>query len=82
MPKTEHWQWYVEQFSPAELHHHAVEETYFSGRTPFQQVAVIRTAAFGKMLVLDNNGKPITMDYRRLPAAALQAPLTSIDAIQ
>jgi spermidine synthase len=55
MPKTEHWQWYVEQFSPAELHHHAVEETYFSGRTPFQHVAVIRTTAFGKMLVLDGD---------------------------
>lgn len=55
MPKTEHWQWYVEQFSPAELHHHAVEETYFSGRTPFQHVAVIRTTAFGKMLILDGD---------------------------
>ena len=37
------WQWYVEQFSPTELHHHAIEETYFSGRTAFQDVAVIRT---------------------------------------
>src|SRR5215472_8867326 len=53
MPKTEHWQWYVERFAPTEEHHHAVEETYYAGRTPFQEVAVIRTAAFGKMLVLD-----------------------------
>ncbi len=55
MPKTQHWQWYVERFAETELHHHAVEETYFSGRTAFQDVAVIRTAAFGKMLVLDGD---------------------------
>jgi spermidine synthase len=64
MPKTEHWQWYVEQFSPAELHHHAVEEIYFSGRTPFQQVAVIRTTAFGKMLVLDGDTQSSQADER------------------
>jgi spermidine synthase len=55
VPKTQHWQWYVERFAETELHHHAVEETYFSGRTAFQDVAVIRTAAFGKMLVLDGD---------------------------
>ena len=55
MPKTEHWQWYVEQFSPTELHHHALEETYYSGRTPFQSVAVVRSATFGKMLILDGD---------------------------
>ncbi len=36
MPKTEHYQWYVEQFSDTELHHHAIDELYYSGRTPFQ----------------------------------------------
>jgi spermidine synthase len=55
MPKTQHWSWYVEEFSPTEQHHHAIEETYFSGQTPFQQVAVVRSAAFGKMLILDGD---------------------------
>ena len=55
MPKTAHWQWYVEEFAPTEFHHHAVEETYFAGRTAFQDVAVIRTATFGKMLILDGD---------------------------
>ena len=52
MPKTEHYQWYVEQFSDTEQHHHAIEELYFSGKTPFQSVAVLRTAAFGKMPIV------------------------------
>ena len=44
MPKTEHYQWYVEQFADTELHHHAIEELYYAGTTPFQSVAVLRTA--------------------------------------
>jgi spermidine synthase len=64
LPKTQHWQWYVEEFSPAELHHHAIEETYFSGHTPFQQVAVVRSAAFGKMLILDGDTQSSQADER------------------
>ncbi len=55
MPKTEHWQWYVEQSAPTEHHHHAIDEVYFAGRSAFQQVAVISTPVFGKMLILDGD---------------------------
>jgi spermidine synthase len=64
MPKTEHWEWYVEQFSPTELHHHALEETYYRGSTPFQNVAVVRTAAFGKMLILDGDTQSSQADEK------------------
>ncbi len=55
MPKTEHWQWYVEEFAPTEQHHHAIDTVYFSGRSDFQQVSVIGTPVFGKMLILDGD---------------------------
>ncbi len=55
MPKTEHWQWYVEESAPTEQHHHAISHVYFSGRSPYQQVAVIETPVFGKMLILDGD---------------------------
>jgi spermidine synthase len=64
VPKTERWQWYVEQFTPDEQHHHAVEEVYYAGRTAFQDVALIRTAAFGKMLVLDGDTQSSQADER------------------
>jgi spermidine synthase len=64
MPKTEHYQWYTEQFSPTELHAHAIEETYFAGRTPFQSVAVLRTPVFGKMLVLDGDTQSSQADEK------------------
>jgi spermidine synthase len=55
VPKTEFSQWYVEEFAPTEYHHHAIAELYYSGRTAFQSVAVLRTPTFGKMLVLDGD---------------------------
>ncbi len=55
MPKTEQWQWYVEEFSPTETHHHAIDEVYYAGHTAFQGVGVIRTPVFGKMLILDGD---------------------------
>ncbi|MGR4064613.1 MAG: spermidine synthase, partial [Vulcanimicrobiaceae bacterium] len=64
MPKTEHWQWYVEEFFPTEFHHHAVERVYYSGRSPFQQIAVIETPVFGKMLVLDGDTQSSLRDEK------------------
>ncbi|MBV8354792.1 MAG: spermidine synthase [Candidatus Eremiobacteraeota bacterium] len=64
MPKTEHWEWYVEQFSPTELHHHALEETYFRGKTAYQDVAIVRSATFGKMLIIDGDTQSSQADER------------------
>lgn len=55
MPKTEHWQWYVEESAPTEQHHHAIDEVFYTGRSEFQQVSVISTPVFGKMLILDGD---------------------------
>jgi spermidine synthase len=64
MPKTERWQWYVEQFSPSEEHRHAIEEFYYAGRTPYQSVGVVRTPVFGKMLILDGDTQSSQTDEK------------------
>jgi spermidine synthase len=64
MPKTQHWQWYVEEFAPTEQHHHAIEELFFSGRSDFQQIAVLRSPVFGKMLVIDGDTQSSQTDER------------------
>ncbi|MBV9277678.1 MAG: fused MFS/spermidine synthase [Candidatus Eremiobacteraeota bacterium] len=64
MPKTERWQWYVEQFSASEEHRHAIDELYYAGRTPYQEVGVIRTPVFGKMLILDGDTQSSQADER------------------
>src|SRR5579884_2151063 len=64
MPKTRHWQWYVEEFFPTEQHHHAVDRVYYAGRTPFQSVGVVETAVLGKMLILDGDTQSAQFDEK------------------
>jgi spermidine synthase len=64
MPKTEAWHWYVEEFAPAEQHHHAIDECYYAGRSQFQQIAVLRSPVFGKMLVIDGDTQSAQADER------------------
>jgi spermidine synthase len=79
VPKTERWQWYVERFAPTEFHHHAVEEVFFAGRTAFQDVAVIRTAAFGKMLVIDGDTQSSQADERIYHESLVHPALAAVD---
>src|SRR5581483_1050265 len=64
MPKTEQWQWYVEEFSPAEQHHHALTRAFYAGKTPFQSVGVVESPVFGKMLILDGDTQSAQLDER------------------
>jgi spermidine synthase len=79
VPKTAHWQWYVERFADTELHQHAIEETYFAGRTAFQQVAVVRSAAFGKMLIIDGDTQSSQADERIYHEALVHPALAATD---
>jgi spermidine synthase len=79
MPKTDHYQWYTEQFAPTELHAHAIEETYFAGRTPFQSVAILRTAVFGKMLVLDGDTQSSQADEKIYHETLVHPAMASVD---
>ncbi|HEV2740102.1 MAG TPA: hypothetical protein VGU66_16095 [Candidatus Elarobacter sp.] len=79
MPKTEHYQWYTEQFAPTELHAHAIEETYFSGRTPFQSVAILRTPVFGKMLVLDGDTQSSQADEKIYHETLVHPAMASVE---
>jgi len=79
MPKTEHYQWYVEEFSPTEFHHHAIDETYYAGRTPFQSVAVLRTPVFGKMLVLDGDTQSSQHDEKIYHESLVHPALAAVE---
>jgi spermidine synthase len=79
MPKTEHYQWYTEEFAPTELHAHAIEETYFAGRTPFQSVAVLRTPVFGKLLVLDGDTQSSQADEKIYHETLVHPAMAAVD---
>jgi len=79
VPKTEHWQWYVEQFAPTEEHRHAIDRTYYAGRSAFQDIAIISTATFGKMLVLDGDTQSSQADEKIYHESLVQPALAAID---
>src|SRR5215813_1539064 len=45
--------WYTESWTPYELHNFSVKSFLFTGRTAFQDVAILETHDYGKMLVID-----------------------------
>ncbi len=79
MPKTERWQWYVEESAPTEQHHHAIERVYFSGRSPFQQIAVVETPVYGKMLILDGDTQSSQGDERIYHEALVHPAMAAAD---
>lgn len=79
MPKTEHWQWYVEEFAPTEQHHHAVDQVFYAGRTPYQSVGVISTPVFGKMLILDGDTQSSQHDERIYHEALVHPAMAGAD---
>jgi spermidine synthase len=62
VPKTENFQWYVEQVAAGEVHGHAIEATLAQGRSSFQSYAIVVSPLFGKMLVLDGDTQSAQID--------------------
>ncbi len=62
MPKTENFQWYVEQVGNGELHSHALTRTLAQGSSEYQTYAIVESALFGKMLVLDGDTQSSSLD--------------------
>jgi spermidine synthase len=79
MPKTEHYQWYTEQFAPTEIHAHAIDETYYTGRTPYQSVAVLHTPVFGKLLVLDGDTQSSQNDEKIYHETLVHPAMASVN---
>ena len=62
MPKTENFQWYVEQVGRGEIHGHALARTLATGSSKFQDYAIVESPLFGKMLVLDGDTQSSALD--------------------
>ncbi len=62
MPKTENFQWYVEQVGLGEIHGHALARTLTSGTSTYQDYAIVESPLFGKMLVLDGDTQSAALD--------------------
>ncbi|PIU18925.1 MAG: spermidine synthase [Elusimicrobia bacterium CG08_land_8_20_14_0_20_59_10] len=54
--------WFVEFFTPGELHAHRAEKLLETSDTAFQKAALIRTGAFGEVLVIDGETQSSRLD--------------------
>lgn len=69
-------QWYEERGSWAEIHRYRVRKTLLHSRTQFQEVAIIDTEKFGKMLVLDGDTQSAQSDEYIYHEALVHPALT------
>jgi len=69
--------WFVEFFTPGELHAHRAEKVLETSATAFQEAALIKTHTFGKVLVIDGETQSSQYDeafyHESLVAPALLA---------
>lgn len=56
------WQWFVELQSEYERHMHGIRETLYNGKTPFQEIGIVETFRFGKLLILDGDPQSSSHD--------------------
>jgi len=56
--------WFVEFFAPGELHAHRALKLLETSATGFQQAALIKTSAFGEVLVIDGETQSSALDER------------------
>lgn len=54
--------WFFDRISPNLMQLHAIESVIYTGKTSFQSIDIIKTAAFGKCLVLDNKIQSSDLD--------------------
>lgn len=72
--------WYTETATPHEHHNFSVKSYLFTGRTAFQEVAVLDTYEYGKMLVIDGRTQSAEEDeYIYHEALVHPAMLTHAD---
>jgi spermidine synthase len=55
LDNSRNWWWYIDRISDYEAHMHAINRTLLTERTEFQEVAIIESPVYGKILVLDGD---------------------------
>ena len=56
------WKWFVEYQTPHSAHMHGIKRTLHSRRTKFQQIDIVETYEYGRMLVLDGKVQSTVRD--------------------
>lgn len=70
--------WYTEEVSRYEQHRHAYEQVLYEGRTRWQEVRVVQSHRYGKILMLDGDIQSAQADERLYHEALVHPALLSL----
>lgn len=73
------YKWFFETTTPVEGHMHAIVRTLVAARTKFQQVEIMETASYGKVLVLDGRIQSSQADEFIYHEALVHPGLLAVD---
>lgn len=79
MINPQSYKWFFETTTPVEGHMHAIVRTLVAAQTKFQQVEILETASYGKVLVLDGRIQSSQADEFIYHEALVHPGLLTVD---
>jgi len=76
LSKTRNWWWFIDRICDYEAHMHAIRRTIVTEKTEFQEVGIIETALYGKLLMLDGDMQSSEVDEFIYHEALVQPAMT------
>jgi spermidine synthase len=62
LSRTRNWWWFIDRITDYEAHMHAIRRTLVTERTEYQEVGIIESPVYGKILILDNDFQSAQLD--------------------
>jgi spermidine synthase len=77
LSKTRNWWWFIDRICDYEAHMHAIRRTIVTEQTEFQEVGLMETALYGKLLLLDGDMQSSQADEFIYHEALVHPAMTS-----
>ncbi len=75
MSKVRNWWWFIDRIGDFEAHMHAITRTVHHETTDFQEVGIVESASYGKILVLDGDMQSSQYDEFIYHESMVQPPM-------
>jgi spermidine synthase len=76
LSRTRNWWWFIDRITDYEAHMHAISRTLVTERTEFQEVGIIESPVYGKILILDGDFQSAQLDEFIYHEALVQPSMT------
>lgn len=77
MSRARNWWWFIDRIDDFESHMHAIRRTVHHEQTEFQEVGIVESVAYGKILVLDGDMQSSQFDEFIYHESMVHPPMIS-----